>query len=1304
MASLVTLVALIALAAAGASCAQAAITHPYTTSFGPGGVGVGSFGQVVGVAVDQSSGDVFVLDSSEGGRVYKFDAAGEPVDFSSSGTNVIEGVGSAGASEEEIAVDSSTGPDAGDLYVANNSVVKIYSATGAPLGELSGGEMCGVAVDLSGNVYVGIYPGTVRRYAPHTSPVTNADEDGSMGGLSGICNIAVDAAGDVYAATYFGGINKYDALQFGSLAANGEQVDPNGKTLAVDPTDGEVFIAEGTHVEQFEGSAAPPARVGTTAVVGAASFGVGVDHESGKLYVGVGEVVQIFGPGVIVPVTEAASGVSTTEATLHGTIEPAGAEVTACVFEYGPAGGIEQRSLAQSTPCSPAAPYTGSAPVAVSAQLSGLELGTTYYYRIATTYASGNVVGEERSFATAGPQVSAERVPHSTLGSNDAELEADVNPGGEATTYRVEYGNTSAYGSSTSPVELEAGETADVSVHLDGLRANTTYHFRFVAVNATATAVGPDVTFTTPLIVKDQSFSEVGTTSALLNAVIDPGGEATTYLIEYGTSSSYGSATAPLSVGAGEQPVAVAAHLEELLPDTTYHFRFVTHKNRESEVGPDLALTTRTLASAGLPDGRGYEKVSPNANADGNVFQDMPEVTEAGATDLPFTISSDGSSIAYPADPSETGGVGYEGGDAGNEYVAHRTTSGGWSAVNEDPLASTKEDFPVYQGFSPDLSTGFLTAPGETPLVAGAPGEEYASLYSRTFADGAYQALLNVKPPHRTPDEFRSFGTPGTSPVGTPEPEYAGSSADFSHVLFMANDALTSNALDGGAEANNLYDSHDGALTLVNVLPDGSTEANASFGGPVPPPSPSSNDIPALDHDISADGSRIFWTDLNTHDLYVRENDTEPQSPISEGRCAVASDACTVLIAEEAQFWNATPDGATVLYTKGGELFEYELASGHSTDLAAGGEVQGIAGTSEDLSYVYFVADAALAPEATAQHCAEESAAEKFDEAPQTDGCNLYAMRVGESPRFVATLSLSDIQHKRWGYRATGDWVAGLGDKEAEATPDGRNLLFTSTRSLTGYDNRDGSEATEEIYLYDLTTTQLSCVSCDRTGEAPTSGSTAYLPPSHLYTSLPHWMSDDGDRVFFDTLQSLVPQDTNNATDVYEWERDGSGSCSQSPGCIYLISDGTSHEGSYLIGTTSSGDDVFFTTRATLVGEDGNENIDVYDARVGASAPPAPTQCTGTGCQGVPSAAPVFATPASSTYSGVGNLQAPATTSTKPKSKSKPLTRAQRLAKALKACRKKRQKKKRAACEKQARKSYGAHASTKRVVKKGDAR
>jgi hypothetical protein len=157
---------------------------------------------------------------------------------------------------------------------------------------------------------------------------------------------------------------------------------------------------------------------------------------------------------------------------------------------------------------------------------------------------------------------------------------------------------------------------------------------------------------------------------------------------------------------------------------------------------------------------------------------------------------------------------------------------------------------------------------------------------------------------------------------------------------------------------------------------------------------------------------------------------------------------------------------------------------------------------------------------------------------------------------------------------------------------------------------------------------------------------------------------------------------------VYEWEHDGAGSCRRAAGCIYLLSGGASTSPSYFLDASASGNDVFIVTRAQLVSADKNEMLDAYDVRVGASEPPAAPACMGSGCQGLPGPPPTFATPSSSTFTGAGNYP-PAPPAGKPP----PLTRAQKLAKALKACQKVKSKKKRAACKKSAHKKYGTAAA-----------
>jgi hypothetical protein len=170
------------------------------------------------------------------------------------------------------------------------------------------------------------------------------------------------------------------------------------------------------------------------------------------------------------------------------------------------------------------------------------------------------------------------------------------------------------------------------------------------------------------------------------------------------------------------------------------------------------------------------------------------------------------------------------------------------------------------------------------------------------------------------------------------------------------------------------------------------------------------------------------------------------------------------------------------------------------------------------------------------------------------------------------------------------------------------------------------------------------------------------LPNSNNSTYALRDLSADGDRVFFESTEGLVPdvaneqapapEDTNGLTNVYEWERGGSGSCTSATSCLYLLSGGTSTDLSFFLDASESGNDVFIGTRAQLVPQDRGETFEVYDARADAPQQLTPPACSGSGCQGVPSAPPIFATPSSVTFNGIGNFSPPPVI--EPKRKSKP--------------------------------------------------
>jgi len=213
-----------------------------------------------------------------------------------------------------------------------------------------------------------------------------------------------------------------------------------------------------------------------------------------------------------------------------------------------------------------------------------------------------------------------------------------------------------------------------------------------------------------------------------------------------------------------------------------------------------------------------------------------------------------------------------------------------------------------------------------------------------------------------------------------------------------------------------------------------------------------------------------------------------------------------------------------------------------------------------------------------------------------------------------------------------------------------------STRSLTGYDNTDrvNGKADSEVYTYDADNGQLTCVSCNPSRARPVGRqlpspyaanffaptdlwAAAWLPTweSQLYAS--HTLSDDGTRLFFNSVDALLPQDTNGVQDVYEWEADGSGGCEKTVGCLSLISTGQGPRESELVDASPSGDDIFFRTASSIDSRDPGL-VDIYDARVngGFSQLADPTSCVGDACQSPPEP-PSDPTPSSASFHGAGN-------------------------------------------------------------------
>jgi len=1208
----------------------------------PGG-SFGGVGAVNGVAVDDSAsgswanGDVYVADWMEGKvDVFKplMAGKGEPelITQLEAEPGVPFVLGQGGA-EPDISVDQING----DLLVVNNEdVVDVFEPTG--LDEFT----------------------LVRRLTGTETPA---------GAFQRVTGVTVDGQnGHIYAA--------------------------DRGADAVDE-----FNAAGEYLDQL---------TGTPSGAFESVRGVAVDPASGYVYVGDtrsrGGVVDVFGPSIIVPdvtVAEHVTELSPTGATFHGTVNPEEAGETTCEFEYG-----TSTAYGQSAQCTGPGNKTSPIPngnqaVAVqSAPVTGLVPDTTYHFRLDASAAGHTTTGECPAdcgqFTTSGPGIDSESV--SGVAATSATLEATIDPHEEPTSYYFQYSTEGTEACSLAHTCTQApaapgpsigSGSAEVTVspqYLEGLSPATLYHYRVVAVSeiegTPREIYGPDQTFAT------QAVSEFALPDSRQWEMVSP----------------------PNMHGANIEPIGLDSVIQASVDGNA--FTYATNGPTESEPQGSQNIV-QVLATRGAGGSWSSRDISvPRESAPGPSIREEGEYRFFSEANLSSSVLQPFGSLdrlLSPAASEPTAFLatdyvgeneGCSGADCYTPLVTGCPPQGTPCAPAVSEHANVKEGTlfgeqnctlyggtaaycgPKFVGATPELS--HIVLQSTLPLTPNAPpagtGGEGA-LYE--WSDGAL-APVSILPPGEGGNGI--FGELGGK--GGHDARHAISS-DGSRVVFTAVNAQGETAL----YVRDMLAGETGETIRLDVLQPGASSQSQ-------PPEPAFQDA-------SSDGSRVFFTDTEP---LTEDSGASYQSPdLYECEIPLAGKL-------ECKLTDLTPLGA------GENAAHVQVA---------------VIGASEDGSYVYFVADGVLAPGAEPGSCESGFA---------TSGtCNLYVNHDGKTT-FIAGLSSEDVP----------DWANGgseLRVLSASVSPNGRWLAFLSDRNLTGYDTADArsGHADEEVYLYDAHANggagSLICASCDPSGARPVGreyGSVGENIPlvgagkiwestNWLAGDLPGWtayengetarrqsryLSNSG-RLFFNAFDALVPQDVNGTWDVYEYEPPGVGSCNaaqltyseRTGGCVGLISSGSSTEESAFLDASATGGrdaegdegggDVFFMTASQLAPADTDTSIDVYDAHECTSAEPCPPaastpspECSNeASCKAAVTPQPaIFGAPASANVAGSGNV--PPAPKAKPKSAAQ--VRAEALAKALKACRRKHDRHKRRACEAQARRRYGpAHKASK---------
>jgi hypothetical protein len=1251
---------------------------------------VGSEGIDATVAVDNSTdpldpsaGSVYVIADKQEPMIEKFNAiTGEPVPF-----------GEAAKCEKE-----------GCKYIQGNSIYGYPGKEGSRTShKFADAESFQVTVDNEGNIYI-----PENRYdevnenneqQEHFGAVLEYSPSGAF--------VRAFTGGETPAVGEDQGFGGDD----GGVVMKGIAVDPVSRHVLVSVDGEQNGVAAGAIFEFEESSGRFAGEVTETSdgkrlldakpvVSGSPSLGEMTVDSNGDLYAvervpqleesgGIGgkieqtvyydDVIDAWGPGKALPDVklDEASEREPTSALLSGSFDPEGQPPSECYFEVVPQSQFEASGFLDVTPeekdhaCVPAAGTIAQDRSfhPVEAHISALQPGTTYRFRLvaATAGVSGGGSESESLAFTALHSPRVESSEATSISSRFADLNAHIKPLGAATSYHFEYSSNGSDWIDTPVPDAQIGSggpsggmVVSVLQHIGPLQPNTSYTFRAVASNQVEgrieSTVGPELTFktlpSTPEALPDDRSYELLTPS-------NKGSASDLFSLAPSEHNQFDNNDVGYPSESGEE-FMLEAYLSAFGPFAASGSNIYTFQ-RTAE-----GWQTVSLASPQLGVQTVYEPVFDP--------QDFSQVA------LGDNVGSGGS----------VGGVHSLNllGPPGGPYV--QLHSEAISELVEKPATEIV-------GASHDLSRLFLASPDHN-LV---PEEEVKgpansdALYE--YSGGEFK-LVSLNPKD---EPFQCGATLGQ--VQNTGGTHNAVSAEGSKVFFTAPEPAPEVAETG---ARGCWNEH--ATPQINPpqlymrAGGGTTEVSAPEAGWTPEGSVT----PSQYVGASENGAKVFFVtateltrdDAHIHDLELYEYDTE------------------------------APEGARLVRVSSGES--------HTAD----GHVDTVPAISADGSSVYFTAFGALAAGAS-------------ELTPTSSGpINLYHYDTETAVTvYVATIDTRDYHNPAVGRGALN---VGEPDEPGEGvekalypsanwytTPDGRYLLFGSTSEVTPYstaeplnaehpsnpyyDCGEDEEAApfghcEEVYRYDAelpvsegkpgVANNPMCVSCDPSGAAPVSNATfATAVGGDADTAPPvRAISNDGAYVFFNSADPLVTQADNETQDVFEWEAQGTGGCAQTEGCLHLISPGDDPTASYFLGMSSyvasngetvEAGNVFFGTHAKLVAQDTDEAGDLYDARIGGGFPVRGGKgpCEGNACEN-PAPAPIDATPGSLTFSGVGNTPGETKQMVAPK-KATPTT-AQRLASALKACRKK-PKRKRAACEKRAHKKYLKSKISKKSSRRG---
>jgi hypothetical protein len=464
---------------------------------------------------------------------------------------------------------------------------------------------------------------------------------------------------------------------------------------------------------------------------------------------------QSFTTAALAPAvdSESASSLTPFAATLEGFVNPENQTTSSCKIEWG-----TTTAYGNEVACEPES-LGGFGDQQVIHRIEGLEPATTYHFRVVVANATGSTEGADSEFTTLTlekPIVDSESV--SSITTEGATLEAQVNPNYQETSFQFEYSTSQAavenHEGTAVPGEFSLPPVfgdQPASVPVSGLQPGTTYFYRVLATNETGTREGTIQPFTTvgpPIVVTGTAQNVTRSTAELAGGTVDPVGEPVTWYYRYIDQAGYEKGLAenpadPYAHGASSIPIGhlpaeygpkplPAVTLTELKPGTTYHFALVATGQAGTTLGHDATFTTGAPTPPAVSTGAASNVTHSEALVSGTVDPDGLDTTwqlQLGSEPGAFNTVATGSAPA----------------NAGARGLSVQLSFLAAGVTYHYRFVATNPDGTVYGGEGTFTTQGFAAPEGLAPTPGLVPFTPVAALPSETPSHGHSHPLSRTQ-------------------------------------------------------------------------------------------------------------------------------------------------------------------------------------------------------------------------------------------------------------------------------------------------------------------------------------------------------------------------------------------------------------------------------------------------------------------------------------------------------------------------------------------------------------------------------